>query len=257
MPSAARSPALLALAAAALAGGVAAAISLAGAPGDASGRPARAARPFVIPLPVSLPEIPRLMRWAPVKRAAIARAAPRSRAQPVATVGRRTPESTANVVLVLGRSRASGDGVWLRARIPGGAVGWLPRRALGGYTLVTTQLVVDRQRLTATLYRGGRPLFSARVAIGRASAPTPAGRFYVRDKLERYHRAMYGPLAFGTSARAPGVTDWPAGGFVGIHGTDRPDLIPGRVSHGCIRMRNADILRLGQLMPVGTAIAVT
>ena len=39
---------------------------------------------------------------------------------------------------------------------------------------------------------------------------------------------------------------------MGIHGTDRPDLLPGRVSHGCIRMRNADIRRLSRLMPVGT-----
>ncbi|CAA9524883.1 MAG: Protein erfK/srfK precursor, partial [uncultured Solirubrobacteraceae bacterium] len=46
------------------------------------------------------------------------------------------------------------------------------------------------------------------------------------------------------------------GGFVGIHGTDRPDLIPGRVSHGCIRMRNPDILRLGRLMPVGTPVVI-
>ena len=46
------------------------------------------------------------------------------------------------------------------------------------------------------------------------------------------------------------------GGFVGIHGTDRPELLPGRVSHGCIRMRNPDILRLGRLMPVGTPVTI-
>jgi lipoprotein-anchoring transpeptidase ErfK/SrfK len=28
------------------------------------------------------------------------------------------------------------------------------------------------------------------------------------------------------------------------------------VSHGCIRMRNRDILRLGRLMPVGTAVTI-
>jgi lipoprotein-anchoring transpeptidase ErfK/SrfK len=43
---------------------------------------------------------------------------------------------------------------------------------------------------------------------------------------------------------------------VGVHGTDRPDLIPGRVSHGCIRLRNRDILELGRLMPVGTPITI-
>ena len=46
------------------------------------------------------------------------------------------------------------------------------------------------------------------------------------------------------------------GGFVGIHGTNRPDLIPGRVSHGCIRMRNRDILRLSRLTPVGTPVTI-
>ena len=44
---------------------------------------------------------------------------------------------------------------------------------------------------------------------------------------------------------------------MGIHGTDRPNLLPGRVSHGCIRMRNADILRLERLMPVGTPLTIS
>lgn len=170
----------------------------------------------------------------------------------------RTPERTRNLVLVLGRSQPTADGVWVRARLPGvrGRAGWLPRRALGGYTLVRTRLVVDRRRLRATLYRGARRVFSAPVAIGRPAAPTPAGRFYVRDKLTRYRSATYGPLAFGTSARSPGVSDWPAGGFVGIHGTDRPELVPGRVSHGCIRLRNVDVVRLGRVLAVGTPLRI-
>jgi len=64
----------------------------------------------------------------------------------------------------------------------------------------------------------------------------------------------YGPLAFGTSARSATLTDWPAGGFVGIHGTNQPSLIPGRISHGCIRLRNADILRLDRLMSPETPL---
>jgi lipoprotein-anchoring transpeptidase ErfK/SrfK len=63
-------------------------------------------------------------------------------------------------------------------------------------------------------------------------------------------------VAFGTSARSSVLTDWPAGGYVGIHGTDEPDLLPGRVSHGCIRMRNADIVRLARLMPMGTPLTI-
>jgi len=52
------------------------------------------------------------------------------------------------------------------------------------------------------------------------------------------------------------LTDWPGGGFIGIHGTDAPQLLPGRVSHGCIRLRNEDILRLRKLMPVGTPVTI-
>ena len=82
-----------------------------------------------------------------------------------------------------------------------------------------------------------------------------AGRT-VREILTGFTDPMYGPVAFGTSARSAHATDWPAGGFVGIHGTDRPDLLPGRVSHGCIRLRNADVLALDRLMPVGTPVQV-
>jgi lipoprotein-anchoring transpeptidase ErfK/SrfK len=83
------------------------------------------------------------------------------------------------------------------------------------------------------------------------------GEFYVRDVVTRYRSPAYGPIAFGTSARSAVLTDWPAGGYVGIHGTDQPNLIPGTVSHGCIRMRNPDIVRLARLMPVGTPIIIT
>ena len=110
--------------------------------------------------------------------------------------------------------------------------------------------------LTATLLRDGQPVFRADVGIGRARWPTPRGRFYVRNRLTRYRSPSYGPLAFGTSARSERLTDWPAGGFVGIHGTDQPGLLPGRVSHGCIRMRNGDIVRLSRLMDVGTPLTI-
>ena len=54
--------------------------------------------------------------------------------------------------------------------------------------------------------------------------------------------SVYGPVAFITSATSPTLTDWPGGGIVGVHGTNTPGLIPGRISHGCVRLRNADIL---------------
>jgi lipoprotein-anchoring transpeptidase ErfK/SrfK len=141
--------------------------------------------------------------------------------------------------------------------LPNNTTGWVRRSALGGYRVVQTRLVVDRARLRATLFRDGRALFRAPVGIGKPGWPTPSGDFYVRNRLRDFRSSFYGPLAFGTSARSSVLTDWPAGGFVGIHGTDRPELVPGQVSHGCIRMRNKDILELGRLMPVGTPLTIT
>jgi lipoprotein-anchoring transpeptidase ErfK/SrfK len=43
---------------------------------------------------------------------------------------------------------------------------------------------------------------------------------------------------------------------VGIHGTNEPNLIPGRPSHGCVRVKNGDILRLARLMKPGTPLLI-
>jgi lipoprotein-anchoring transpeptidase ErfK/SrfK len=44
---------------------------------------------------------------------------------------------------------------------------------------------------------------------------------------------------------------------IGIHGTNQPSLIPGRPSHGCIRVPNPAVHRLARLMPVGTPVRIT
>jgi L,D-transpeptidase catalytic domain len=192
--------------------------------------------------------------WAPVLRSFEILDAPSASAKVVTRVAVSTPEQTANLVLVTGPPRRQGR-VWVRVRTTG-AAGWAPRDALGGYEAVDTRLVVDTAALTATLFRADLVVFRARIGIGTSAAPTPTGSFYVRNMLTRYRSPFYGPVAFGTSARST-LTDWPAGGFVGIHGTNRPDLLPGRVSHGCIRMRNRDILELARLMPVGTSVEIS
>jgi hypothetical protein len=176
-----------------------------------------------------------------------------------ATLDPRTPEDTQNLVLVRGRTVDGVGRLWISVvgpGSPGEGAGWVPRGALGRYHPVTTRLVVDRVAFTATLFRSGRAVARFPVGVGVASSPTPRGDFYVRNRLTRYRNAFYGPVAFGTSVRSPYVTDWPGGGFVGIHGTNRPELLPGRVSHGCIRLRNEDIVRLARMMPVGTPITI-
>jgi hypothetical protein len=247
----------------AAAAGTVVAVSGGSAPGDAQSGP-RGSLP-VPPVAGLTVGRPRALgsagtRWAPIRTLTVARRRPDRAARPVARLGLSTPEGTANSVEVLGRAvRGARGRLWIRVRLPvlpNNTTGWVERRALGGYGVVHTRLVVDRRRLRATLLRDGRPVFRTDVGVGKPAWPTPAGSFYIRNRLTSYRSPMYGPLAFGTSARSAVLTDWPAGGFVGIHGTDQPELLPGRVSHGCIRMRNADILRLGRLMPVGTPLTI-
>jgi lipoprotein-anchoring transpeptidase ErfK/SrfK len=209
--------------------------------------------------PENVPLGPRpAANWAPVLSATTVRERPGGTSA-VAEVAARTPEGTVNVVLVSRQAERVAGRLWVRVRAPGSpddVSGWVPRSTLGGYTPVRTRLVIDRVRLTATLLRDGRPVFRAAVGVGAPGTPTPAGDFYIRNKLHKYRSAFYGPVAFGTTARSATANDWPAGGFVGIHGTNRPDLIPGRVSAGCIRLANRAVLRLARLMRVGTPLRV-
>jgi L,D-transpeptidase catalytic domain len=222
------------------------------APGvSVAGLPATPAPAFRVRPATPRPASRHATRWQAVRRDVVARARPAPGARRVGRLPARTPEATTNIVLPLARAHDHRGGLWVRVALPllpNGATGWVPRRALGAAGSVTTELVVDLGRRTATLRRDGRRLMLIPVGIGTPAAPTPRGRFVVRDRLTRYHSPFYGPVAFGT--------DWPAGGFIGIHGTDRPDLIPGRISHGCIRMRDADVRRLARLMPVGTPLTI-
>jgi L,D-transpeptidase catalytic domain len=219
-------------------------------------RPQRPA--FVPDTPIQLRRDETRARFAPVLRDVTAHAQPDPTSPVVGLLTRRTPEATANVVLVLGAS-VPVKRQWVRVRLPvlpNDRTGWVRRSDLGGYRFVHTHLVIDRERFTATLFYDERVIFRAPVGVGKQESPTPTGNFYVRNKLSGFGDPFYGPVAFGTSARSPVLTDWPGGGFVGIHGTNAPELIPGRVSHGCIRMRNRDIVRLSRLMSVGTPLTI-
>jgi hypothetical protein len=219
-------------------------------------RPVKPAFTVPTPKPLRAPAAEAL--WAPVVQAVVARTAPGADAPPIARLQLETPEGTSNLVSVVAATVVEGSR-WLRVRLPvlpNNTTGWVPRSALGGLVAVDTRLVVDLERLRAELFRHGRLVFEAPLGVGTRAAPTPRGGFYIRDKVDGFGNPFYGPVAFGTSARSAVLTDWPDGGYIGIHGTNEPQLIPGRVSHGCIRMRNEDIVRLSRLMPVGTPLTI-
>ncbi len=149
---------------------------------------------------------------------------------------------------------------WVKLRIPmrpNGLTGWVRRQDLGAFHLTHTEITVNRARLRMYLYENGRRVWSAPVAVGKPSTPTPAGHFWIRERLKIEDPSSgYWPYAFGTSDYST-LTDWPGGGVVGIHGPYyQPWAIPGRVSHGCIRLSDADDAWLAGHIGLGTPLDV-
>ena len=233
----------------------------------AAAQPAFAAQPPVRPLGLDAPlgnerlsnewTLTRLAH--PIAERTV-RAAPTGTAKAVTRLRLSTEDGPPEVYLVLASHvDPETDQVWLRVRIPGrpnGRTGWVPREGLGGLFVVRTKLLVDRRRLAATLFRDGRPVWRSRIGVGKAATPTPRGRFWIRTRLRNLRgNPLYGPWAFGTAAYSI-LSDWPGGGVVGVHGTNQPHLIPGRPSHGCIRVPNRKIRRLARIMPIGTPVEI-
>jgi hypothetical protein len=210
--------------------------------------------------PVSLSGPKGMSRWAYISRTVTARTRPSADAKAITRLRPLTPELTFNLTLALASQVNEKGKSWVRVRLPilpNGSTGWVPRGALGPFHRNWTRLVIDRELFTATLYKRGVAVFRTRIGVGKSFWPTPGGEFYVRNQLTGFSDLIYGPIAFGTNARSAVLTDWPGGGFIGIHGTNQPEILPGQVSHGCVRMPNRSVRRLSRLMPLGTPITIT
>jgi len=198
-----------------------------------------------------------ITRWAHATDVYPIRTESRAGSQTITRLRYFTEDRRPEVYLVLdGKLDAQGQ-PWLHVRIPmrpNGRDGWVPADRLSALTVVRTQLVIDRTAKRATLFKSGRAIWRAPIGIGKAISPTPQGKFWVRELLKGDGR-VYGTWAFGTSAYSK-LSDWPKGGVVGIHGTNQPGLLPGRVSHGCVRVRNKAVNALARLMPIGTPVEI-
>jgi L,D-transpeptidase ErfK/SrfK len=117
------------------------------------------------------------------------------------------------------------------------------------------RIVVSIPERKLILIEAGRVVKTYTVAVGAAASPTPAGTFAVVARV--LDPAWYQP----GKVVPPGPAN-PLGprwiglnrkGY-GIHGTNSPSSIGGAKSHGCIRMRNADVQELFDLVEVGDTV---
>ncbi|HEX6712590.1 MAG TPA: L,D-transpeptidase [Thermoleophilaceae bacterium] len=192
--------------------------------------------------------------------AGIIRQKPSKTARAAGRLRQLTEDGYPEVYLAL-RAYTDMDGVeWTKIRIPGrpnGRVGWVTRDLLGTFRQTRWQIVVNRRTLHMTVLWNGKKRWRRPVGIGTPHTPTPAGRFWIREKIRvRDKTSPYWPYALGT-ANYSTLSEWPGGGVVGIHGDwNQPALIPGRPSHGCIRMHDRDVAWLARHVPVGTPLRV-
>ncbi len=136
------------------------------------------------------------------------------------------------------------------------------------------RLSVKRGRATVRSY----PISTSKYGLGseEGSFKTPTGRFQVAEK---FGDGL--PIGTAFKSREPLLATpemlaaddlvmsrilWldglePANAnsrarFIYIHGTNHEDEIGRPASHGCIRMRNADVAELFQLIPVGAKVVI-
>jgi hypothetical protein len=130
----------------------------------------------------------------------------------------------------------------------------------------STVITVDKANFKARLFKNLRLSKTYGVATGMPAYPTPSGLFRITNKaVNPVWTAPNSPWAgelAGTStpggspanplkARWLGVTNG-----VGFHGTGQEWSIGSRASHGCLRMRVADVIDMYPRVPVGTPVLI-
>ncbi|WP_181454715.1 L,D-transpeptidase family protein [Paenibacillus dendritiformis] len=92
----------------------------------------------------------------------------------------------------------------------------------------------------------GKKFKTYTVAVGNPATPTPAGEYKIVYKGKDWGPS-FGPRWLGLNV------PWE---YYGIHGTNKPYSIGQHLSHGCVRMRNRDVIELFELVPVGTKVTI-
>ncbi len=151
---------------------------------------------------------------------------------------------------------------------PNGSTGWVNPAQV---TVMAHQykVVVELNNHRITVTNAGQVIMQTKIGVGRATTPTPGGRYYIKELIRPCYSdgkggtcvqtddGPYGPYAYGLSGFSPVLTDYRGGrGEIGIHGTNEPDKIGTDVSHGCIRMNNDEIRKLAKILPLGTPVIV-
>jgi lipoprotein-anchoring transpeptidase ErfK/SrfK len=152
----------------------------------------------------------------------------------------------------------SADGRWGRVEIPyvwPRREGWIALRDLARRsTAVEVHVDLSEHRITVT--KSDRVLFGMPAATGAPVSPTPAGEYFVTDRIA-FSGGYLGTFAFGISGIQPKLPPgWSGGNQLAIHGTNDPSSIGRSASAGCLRVSERSLDRLKPLLQLGTPVIV-
>jgi hypothetical protein len=129
-----------------------------------------------------------------------------------------------------------------------------------------TVLTVDRSGLKLRLFKRLKLSKTYGIAIGAAGFDTPSGLFSIQSRQVNpawhvpnsdWAGGLQGQTIPGGAPNNPLKARWlGVNGAVGIHGTAEEWSIGSRASHGCIRMRVADVIDLYPRVPMGTPVLI-
>jgi len=147
------------------------------------------------------------------------------------------------------------------AQRPNGSVTWIPSAdAVTGLT--PYRIVVNLQTMRLTVFEDGRQILDFPAGIGTPDDPTVTGHFFMTMQVPAPN-AGYGPFVLVTSAHSDSITDWANSGdaIIAIHGPitsyddSRIGTTGAAISHGCIRLHDADLAQLSTI-PAGTPVDI-
>ena len=132
--------------------------------------------------------------------------------------------------------------------------------------LYPTVVTIDRNGFKLRLFKRLKLSKTYGIAVGAPGYPTPTGRYSITNKAVNpvwtapnapWAAEFAGQSVPGGSAANPLKARWLGiVNGVGIHGTSAEYSIGTRASHGCIRMRVADVIDLYPRVPVGTPVLI-
>lgn len=173
------------------------------------------------------------------------------------------PSGAPATFLVKQRSAPAAGGEWTEVYLPvrpNDSTGWIANTDIE-FTTTDMAATINLTTHQLELSDQGAVIATYPVAAGEPDTPTPTGLFFVKELVEPPNPdGAYGPIAYGLSAFSPTLVDTEAfaDGVIGIHGTNRPELIGTDVSHGCVRVHNDDVLDLERRqVPLGMPVTIT